>query len=221
MIYEKHKYYLKEGKLKSYNPLHQGHSEMYRKIISEIQQEKSLFKPKYNNNLSDTDGLNKAYRDGKGVFIDGNKLYVAGTFGKNNIISNINDILSDITIPFGLSSYSQRYRDISDILDENHNITEVISHSLGASASSKYLQNNPDRNIRLTTYGAPFVSMSSKNDDSYTTFRSGGDVISILDQGSTQTRTNTYNPLTNHQYSNFQDQGKEPTVGEDPVKLVM
>ena len=153
--------------------------------------------------------------------MDNNKLYVAGTFGKSNIKSNINDILSDITIPFGLSSYSQRYRDISDILDENHNISEVISHSLGASASSKYLQNNPNRNIRLTTYGAPFVSWSSKNNDSYTNFRSGGDVVSILDRGSIQTRTNTYNPLTNHQYTNFQDQGKEPTVGEDPVKLVM
>ena len=35
----KYKYYLKEGKLKSYNPLHQGHSEMYGKIINEIQQE--------------------------------------------------------------------------------------------------------------------------------------------------------------------------------------
>ena len=80
---------------------------MYRKIINEIQQEKSLFKPKYNNNLSDTEGLNKAYTNGKGYYLDNNKLYVAGTFGKSNIISNINDILSDITIPFGLSSFSE------------------------------------------------------------------------------------------------------------------
>ena len=75
--------------------------------------------------------------------------------------------------------------------------------------------------FRLTTYGATFVSWSSKSDDSCTNFGSGGDVISILDQGSIQTRTNTYNPLTNHQDTNFQDQGKEPIVGEDPVKLVM
>ena len=127
----KYKYYLKEGKLKSYNPLHQGHSEMYRKIINEIQQEKSFFKPKYSNNLSDTEGLNKAYTNGKGFFIDGNKLYVAGTFGKNNILSAINDIASDITIPFGLSSYSDRYRDISNILDENHNITELFFTFIG------------------------------------------------------------------------------------------
>ena len=104
----KYKYYLKERKLKSYNPLHQGHSETYRTVIIEIQQEKSLFKPKYNNNVSDTEGLNKAYTNGKGYYLDNNKLYVVGTFRKSNHKSNINAILSDITIPFGLSSYSER-----------------------------------------------------------------------------------------------------------------
>ena len=218
----KYKYYLKEGTLKSYNPLHQGYSEMYRKIINELQQEKSLFKPKYNNNLSDTEGLNKAYTNGKGFFIDGNKLYVAGTFGKNNIISNINDILSDITIPFGLSSYSQRYRDISDILDEHHNVTEVISHSLGASASAKYLKENPDRNIRLTTYGAPFISMSNKNNDSYTNFRSILDPISVADRGAITVATGSLNPLINHDYkTGYGDTGKDVSRSIEPVKEIL
>ena len=195
---------------------------MYRKIINEIQQEKSLFKPKYNNNLSDAEGLNKAYTNGKGYYLDNNKLYVAGTFGKSNILSTINDIASDITIPFGLSSYSERYRDISNILDENHNISEVISHSLGASASAKYLQNNPDRNIRLTTYGAPFVSWSSKNNDSYTNFRSILDPISILDRGARTVATGNVNPLVNHDYiTGYYDEGKQPTAGGDPVRLVV
>ena len=217
----KYKYYLKEGTLKSYNPLHQGYSEMYRKIINEIQQEKSLFKPKYNNNLCDTEGLNKAYTNGKGFFIDGNKLYVAGTFGKSNIISNINDILSDITIPFGLSSFSERYRDISDILDENHNISEVISHSLGSSASAKYLKENPDRNIRLTTYGAPFVSMSNKNNDNYTSLRNFGDIVSILDRGSITSNRGGFNPLTNHQHSLYGDTGKDVSRSIEPVKEIL
>ena len=85
---------------------------------------------------SDTEGLNKAYKNGKGYYLDNNKLYVAVTFGKNNIKSNINDILCDITIPFGLSSFSERYRDINQAL--NNNISEVISHSLGSSASAQY-----------------------------------------------------------------------------------
>ena len=52
------------------------------------------------------------------------------------MLSAINGIASDTTIPLGLRSYSERYRDISDILDENHNITEDISHSLGSSAGA-------------------------------------------------------------------------------------
>ena len=218
----KYKYYLKEGRLKSYNPLHQGHSEIYRKIINEIQQEKSLFKPKYNNNLSDTEGLNKAYTNGKGYYLDNNKLYVAGTFGKSNIKSNINDILSDITIPFGLSSFSERYRDISDILDENHNISEVISHSLGSSASAKYLKENPDRNIRLTTYGAPFISMSNKDHDSYTNFRSILDPISVADRGAITVATGSLNPLINHDYkTGYGDAGKDVSRSIEPVKEIL
>ena len=219
---KKHKYYLKGEKLKSYNPLRQGHSEMYRKIINEIQQEKTLFKPKYNSNLSEKKGINKAYTNGKGYYLENNKLYVAGTFGRNNIISNINGILSDITIPFGLSSYSQRYRDISDILDENHTVTEVISHSLGASASAKYLQNNPDRNIRLTTCGAPCISMSNKNTDSYANFRSILDPISVADRGAITVATGSLNPLINHDYkTGYGDAGKDVSRSIEPVKEIL
>ena len=163
----------------------------------------------------------KAYTNGKGFFTDGNKLYAAGTFGKSNIKSNINDILSDITIPFGLSSYSQRYKDISDILDENHNISEVINHLLGSSASAKYLKENPDRTIRLTTYGAPFISMSNKNDDNYTGLRNFGDIVSILDRGSITSNRGGFNPLTNHQHSLDGDTGKDVSRSIEPVKEIL
>ena len=218
----KYKYYLKEGRLKSYNPLHQGHSEMYRKIINEIQQEKSLFKPKYNNNLSDTEGLNKAYTNGKGFFIDGNKLYVAGTFGKNNIKSNINDSLSDIGLPLNLTRYSERYRNVSEVLDNNINIDTVISHSLGSSISSEYIKNNPNNNIKhLTTYGAPFISMSNKNNDNYTSLRNFGDIVSILDRGSITSNRGGFNPLTNHQHSLYGDTGKDVSRSIEPVKEIL
>ena len=51
---------------------------MYRKIINETQQEKSLFKPKYNKKVSDTEGLNKAYTNGKGYYLDNNKFMLLG-----------------------------------------------------------------------------------------------------------------------------------------------
>ena len=195
---------------------------MYRKTINEIQQEKSLFKPKYNNNLSDTEGLNKAYTNGKGFFIDGNKLYVAGTFGKNNIISNINDILSDMGLPLNLTRYSERYRDVSEVLDNNINIDTVISHSLGSSISSEYIKNNPNNNIKhLTTYGAPFVSMSNKNNDNYTSLRNFGDIVSILDRGSITSNRGGFNPLTNHQHSLYGDTGKDVSRSIEPVKEIL
>ena len=195
---------------------------MYRKIINEIQQEKSVFKPKYNNNLSDTEGLNKAYTNGKGFFIDGNKLYVAGTFGKSNIKSNINDILSDIGLPLNLTRYSERYRDVSEVLDNNINIDTVISHSLGSSISSEYIKNNPNNNIKhLTTYGAPFVSMSNKNNDNYTSLRNFGDIVSILDRGSITSNRGGFNPLTNHQHSLYGDTGKDVSRSIEPVKEIL
>ena len=96
--------------------------------------------------MSDTEGLNKAYTNGKGFFIDGNKLYVAGTCG-------------DIGLPLNRTRYSERYRDVSEVLDNNMNIDTVISHSLGSSIFSENIKNNPNNNIKhLTTYGPPFVA---------------------------------------------------------------
>ena len=196
---------------------------MYRNIINEIQQEKSSSKPKYNNNLSDTERLNKAYTNGKGFFIDGNKLYVAGTFGKSNIKSNINDILSDIGLPLNLTRYSERYKDVSEVLDNNMNIDTVISHSLDSSISSEHIKNNPNSNIKhLTTYGAPFVSCSSKNNDSYTNFRSGGDVVSLLDRGAITVATGSLNPLINHDYqTGYGDMGRDVSRKIEPVKEIL
>ena len=93
---------------------------------------------------------------------------------------------------------------------------------MGSSASAKYLKENPDRNIRLTTYGAPFVSWSSKNNDSYTNFRSILDPISVADRGAITVATGSLNPLINHDYiTGYGDTGKSPRAGEAPVKLIM
>ena len=98
----------------------------------------------------------------------------------------------------------------------------MISHSLGASASAKYLKENPDRNIRLTTYGAPFVSMSSKNDDSYTNFRSISDRISVADRGAITVATGSLNPLINHDYkTGYGDAGKDVSRSIEPVKEIL
>ena len=98
----------------------------------------------------------------------------------------------------------------------------MISHSLGASASAKSLQNNPDRNIRLTTYGAPFVSMSNTNNDSYTNFRSILDPISVADCGAIAVATGSLNPLINHDYNTgYGDAGKDVSRSLKPVKEIL
>ena len=178
---------------------------------------------KYNNNFSDTEGLYKAETNGKGFFIDCSRLYVAGTFGKSNIKSNNNDILSDIGLPLNLTRYSERYRDVSEVLDNNMNIDIVISHSLGSSVSSEYINNNPDNHIKhLTTYGAPFVSMSSKNDDSATNFRNILDPISVADRGAITVATGSLNPLINHDYkTGYGDAGKDVSRSAEPVREIM
>ena len=93
---------------------------------------------------------------------------------------------------------------------------------MGSSASAKYLKENPDRNIRLTTYGAPFISMSNKNNDSYTNFRSILDTISVADRGAITVATGSLNPLINHDYkTGYGDAGKDVSRSVEPVREIM
>ena len=93
---------------------------------------------------------------------------------------------------------------------------------MGSSASAKYLKENPDRNIRLTTYGAPFISMSNKNNDSYTNFRSILDPISVADRGAITVATGSLNPLINDDYkTGYGDAGKDVSRSIEPVKEIL
>ena len=80
-----------------------------------------------NHHLSDVDGLDKAYDSDNKIFIDGNKMYIAGTqptpLGNNfmNTLKNtrnwIQDWKDDITlIPLHLTQLSERYKTAQDEL---------------------------------------------------------------------------------------------------------
>ena len=75
--------------------------------------------------------------------------------------------------------------------------------------------------MRLTTYGAPFISMSNKNNDNYTSLRNFGDIVSILDRGSITSNRGGFNPLTNHQHSLYGDTGKDVSRSIEPVKEIL
>ena len=74
-------YEMRHGSIKHYQPYKKSI-----KITDVIKQTDKLLSSYYpNSNLTDAQGLSKAYGNGKGYYIDGDKMYVAGTFGKDNV----------------------------------------------------------------------------------------------------------------------------------------
>ena len=170
---------MKHGTIKHYQP--------YKKATTTtdvMKQTHRLLNDFYpNSNLTDAQGLSRVYGNGKGFYIDGDKMYVAGTFGKGPFGGAANDILSDVGLPFKMTKYSQRYKDTSKALDENNKVEHLVSHSLGSFVSAQLAKYYPETEFSLTTYGAPFISSRSKITDDYINFRSILDFVSIADRG--------------------------------------
>ena len=83
-------YEMKHGKIKRYQPYKKSI-----KITDVMKQANKILNSFYpNSNLTDAQGLSKAYGNGKGYYIDGDKTYVAGTFGKGTFGGAVNDILA-------------------------------------------------------------------------------------------------------------------------------
>ena len=84
-------YEMKHGKIKHYQPYKKT-----TKIINVMKQTDKILNSYYpNSNLIDAQGLSRAYGNGKGFYIDGDKMYVSGTFGKGTFGGAVNDILAD------------------------------------------------------------------------------------------------------------------------------
>ena len=186
------------------------------------------YPPRYNKKpvnpfktLSDASGLQKAYDDNENnVYVDGDTLYISGTKNADSLVStafdpsihNIHknykdgkyqDVWDDLKIPFHKTGKSQRYKDVQKVLDENPDITHMVGHSLGGSVAYEAQKNYPDRNLNVSTYGAPVISLpgdpSGKN-----RYRHPGDLISILDRGAnTQSNTSSSSWFNPHTYEGF------------------
>lgn len=95
---------------------------------------------------TDEDGLSAAYRSVDGVFVDGHRMFIAGTSG-------LRDALEDLTIPFTRNvQITKRYRDARDRLDKSPHIREIIGHSLGGSVANDL---SKERQIAARLYSAP------------------------------------------------------------------
>lgn len=150
----------------------------------------------FNNNFHKINeiGLKKAYENPNKVHVDGDKLFIAGT-------SNKQDIIDDITkVPFwGDVRKSERYLTAIDTINKNPQINKLISHSLGGSVALELEKGNPK--FETTTYGAPvFDPISFKRGNR---FRHPLDPVSILDRGAKTVDFISFNPIKAHSYSNF------------------
>ena len=211
-------YEMKHGKIKHYQPYKKT-----TKITNVMKQTDKILNSYYpNSNLTDAQGLSRANSNGKGFYIDGDKMYVSGTFGKGTFGGAINDILVDVGLPFKMTKYSQRYKDTSTALDESNEVKHLITHSLGSSVGAQITKDYPERELTLTTYGAPFISRRSKITDDEINFRSILDPVSIADRGAITVYTGSLSPYTNHDYiTGYGDQGKDVSRSVDPVTEIV
>lgn len=141
-------------------------------------------------------GLDNAYEAPSKLFIDNNRLYIAGTD-----IKNPQDIWDDISkVPFGLTRYSQRYKDADKLLSKHPEINEISGHSLGSAVTQELVNRHPERHFDTTLYAAPFVQIGGKKHENR--FRHAFDPFSMFDWGA-QTVGGSINPLKAHDYSNY------------------
>ena len=137
---------MKHWKIKHYQP--------YKKTtkITGVMKQTDKILNSYNpeNNLSDAQGLQRAYDANNGLYANGNKLYISGTFGKNGL----RDIWDDINIKF------------------------LKGHSLGGSVALS-LNENYNGRFSTTPYGAPVFNLKKTYGDDIR-FRSAFDPIQFL-----------------------------------------
>ena len=97
-----------------------------------------LNKPK--NEISDSEGLSRAYKQPDKLYINNNKLYIAGT-------SNLRDVIDDTLIPFKLTRFSQRHKDANKILRNNKDIDTLVGHSLAGSVALEVNKNYNNKSL--------------------------------------------------------------------------
>ena len=153
-----------------------------RVVIASNRQQKLL---KQLQNISDEEGLKRAYDTKDGLYQHYNKLFIAGT--RDPI-----DFVDDLKLPFNDTlNMTTRGRTADKYYrSRGSEIDTVIGHSLGGavalSLEKQYKKegNNPYGIIQSKTFGSPTVSANFTNNNP-NRIRYFGDPISALDFGST------------------------------------
>jgi hypothetical protein len=132
--------------------------------------------------ISDEDGLTKAYSSENGLYHHHNKLFIAGT-------KSLQDAWDDLKIPFGKTMDGVRADNANAYyLANQSSIDTVIGHSLGGAIALNLEQkygkkgDNPYGIVQSKTFGSATASLPGGGGDR---IRYIGDPISALDFGAT------------------------------------
>lgn len=151
-----------------------------------------------NARISDNEGLSRAYEAPNSVYIDGNRMYIAGTH-------NFRDVVDDLKIPFHDVQNTMRYKEATTILNESPQVDTIIGHSLGSSVAAEINKNN-DNKYNTRMYGSPFIDFSFSRDPKNQRYRHPGDIISMFDTGAVNEESNTtYNLINPHSFAGYPD----------------
>ena len=153
-----------------------------RVVIASNRQQKLL---KQLQDISDEEGLKRAYDTQDGLYQHYNKLFIAGT--KDPI-----DMVDDLKLPFNDTlNKTKRGRDADAYYRSHHELDTVIGHSLGGavalSLENQYKKegNNPYGIVQSKTFGSPTVSTNALGEKNPNRIRYFGDPISALDFNAT------------------------------------
>ena len=186
--------------------------------------------------ITDAEGLRRAYNRPDRLYKHGDRLYVAGTTwtdDKMNVSKppwytvalkgmfpqtfpdnfSLNDAIDDLKIPEFKTRDIQRYKDADNFLKKNSDIKQLIGHSMGGSV---VLQLNKDNNNKFETrtYSAPVFDVlpNKNNDPENERFKTLGDPVAMFDNNAKTTFKPTFNPLELHSYNNYGNIGKNQMI---------
>jgi hypothetical protein len=186
--------------------------------------------------ITDAEGLRRAYSSPDRLYKHGDRLYIAGTTWEDPKMDvsrppwytillkglfpqeipddfSLNDAVDDLKIPEFKTRDIERYRDAKKFLQAHPEVKQLIGHSMGSSVA---LQLNADFRNRFETrtYAAPVFHLlpgSDSSDPKDQRFRTFGDPVAMFDNAASETVVKpTLNPLELHSYNNFGDVGLSP-----------
>ena len=149
--------------------------------------------------MTDKEGLERAYNTKEGVFVFGDRMYLAGS-------KSLNDWKDDVLrIPaWGDSRKIQRYQDAKKALLDHPEVTHISGHSLGSSVALQ-LQKDFNHIQDTRVYGSPVLDIVphiGSTQEKVERYRSYGDPVSMFDFKATSTLPTSLNP---HDYGNLSE----------------